>query len=263
MALGAALSVELFHNFSLIHDDILDAAPLRRQQATVHQKFGPNVAILAGDVMLVKALRALNNYEPGLHKKLAVLLHATAIEVCEGQQLDMNFESAKQVNVEEYIRMITLKTAVLLGCSLQMGAICADAPDKVSRSLYDFGKHVGIAFQLLDDLLDCFPGDSFGKQVGGDICANKKTFLLLKAFELGGSAERRELERLMENEPDRETKVRKVTGIFSSLGVDRLCRERADEHTEKAVSILAGIDCDPDKKRQLEQFAAALLQRNI
>ena len=114
MALGAALSVELFHNFSLIHDDILDAAPLRRQQATVHQKFGPNVAILAGDVMLVKALRALNNYEPGLHKKLAVLLHATAIEVCEGQQLDMNFESAKQVNVEEYIRMITLKTAVLL-----------------------------------------------------------------------------------------------------------------------------------------------------
>lgn len=262
-ALDAALSVELFHNFSLIHDDILDEAPLRRQEPTVHHRFGSNVAILAGDVMLVKALRALAAYEPVLHKQLTGHLHTTAIEVCEGQQMDMNFENAAHVTVEEYIRMITLKTAVLLGCSLRMGALCAGANEKTCDSLYEFGKHIGIAFQLLDDLLDCFPGDAFGKQVGGDICANKKTFLLLKALELAGEKDRNELSRLMENEHDPAVKIKGVTVMFSRLGVDKLCRESADEHTEKAVKLLSALPCDPQKKDRLAGFANALLNRNV
>src|SRR5690349_3104089 len=166
LACDSALAVELFHNFSLIHDDILDAAPVRRNQPSVHVKWNSNIAILAGDVMLVKALQALEKYPAEEYKKLASLFTKTATEVCEGQQMDMNFESAKKVSVNDYLRMIGLKTAVLLGCSLQMGAINAGAGTLEQKSIYGFGKHLGLSFQLMDDLLDAFAEEkeNFGKR---------------------------------------------------------------------------------------------------
>ena len=261
-ALNAALAVELFHNFTLIHDDILDEAPLRRNQPTVHRRFGQNVAILAGDVMLVQAFRALEPYPGDRYRILSQLLQTTAIEVCEGQQMDMNFERMEHVSVEDYIRMITLKTAVLLGCSLRMGAVCADAPGAVQTALGEFGKHIGIAFQLLDDLLDCFPGASFGKQVGGDITSNKKTFLLLKAMALANGSEARQIRELLALPAGDPSKVDGMIELFVSLGVDRMCRETADTHTATAVELLTALPCDPVLKKNLERFAHQLLQRD-
>jgi len=174
-AIPSALAVELFHNFSLIHDDILDNAPLRRGNTTVHEKWNHNIALLSGDGMMVKAYDVLATSKPEYIPKLLRLFSKTGLEVCEGQQYDMNFETQQHVSVEDYIHMITYKTAVLLGCSLQMGAICANASEENQKHLYEFGKHVGIAFQILDDVLDVYADDEkFGKQVGGDIISNKK-----------------------------------------------------------------------------------------
>jgi geranylgeranyl diphosphate synthase type II len=260
-ALNCALAVELFHNFSLVHDDILDAAPLRRGMETVHHKYGSNVAILSGDAMLVKALACLETYSDKEFRQLSTLLHATAVEVCEGQQMDMNFEVASHVSVEEYIQMISLKTAVLLGCSLRMGAVCAGASPSAQEYLYGFGKHLGIAFQLLDDLLDCFPSsDNFGKKTGGDIIANKKTFLWLKAMELSNESERKELLTLAGNKNEQE-KIEGVLKIFKTKGVDKLCRAEADKHTEQAISLLSKVPGKDEHKKQLSAFALDLLHR--
>jgi geranylgeranyl diphosphate synthase type II len=183
--LDAAIAVETFHNFSLIHDDIMDAAPIRRGKPTVHEKWNHNTAILSGDVMLVKAYEHFVNYPKEILPELLKLFNKTAIEVCEGQQIDMMFETQTNVSVEDYIRMIELKTAVLLGCSLEIGAIVAKAPTEEAKMLYEFGRLMGIAFQLQDDYLDVYANpDKFGKQVGGDIIANKKTFLWIEAHAL-------------------------------------------------------------------------------
>lgn len=262
LALDSALCVELFHNFSLIHDDILDAAPLRRNQPTVHTKWNTNIAILSGDVMLVKAYQVLQNYPAEQFQKLSVLFTQTAIEVCEGQQEDMNFECTNSVTVSDYIAMITKKTAVLLGCSLQMGAINCGASAKDQEHLYYFGKHLGIAFQLLDDLLDAYPPDAskFGKQVGGDIISNKKTFLLLKAFELADSSTKSKLSEQLEN-PIHAQKITNVLGIFDNLNIRELCIKEADHHTQKAIEHLQSIDAAEEKKQQLRRFANELLSR--
>jgi geranylgeranyl diphosphate synthase type II len=260
-ALNAALCVELFHNFSLIHDDILDKAPLRRGQATVHHKWNSDIAILSGDVMLVKAFDVLKNYE---EKKLKALLNEfvkTAVEVCEGQQLDMNFENSDSVTVDEYIHMITNKTAVLLGCSLKMGAICGEADVSDADHIYEFGKHLGIAFQLMDDYLDAFAeGDNFGKQVGGDIISNKKTFLLIKALELSSGAKKEKLmASLSGNDP--EQKVKNVLAIYNELNIKAFCKQEADKHTREAIKHLHELQARSDKKKQLEEFAYQLLNR--
>jgi geranylgeranyl diphosphate synthase type II len=264
LALDAALSVELFHNFSLIHDDILDAAPLRRNKATVHVKWNANIAILSGDVMLVKAFRALEHYEAATFKQLNRLLSQTAIEVCEGQQQDMNFESCNQIPVSDYLHMIGLKTAVLLGCSLKMGAIAAGAPLKDQENLYEFGRHLGLSFQLLDDLLDAFAPDSdkFGKQPGGDILANKKTFLLLKAMECANEGQLKTIQDLMRLDSGHE-KVQNMVALFRELGIGELCREEADKHTVMAIDYLDKVDVKSDKKEDLKRFALGLLTRQI
>ncbi|MFN7911765.1 MAG: polyprenyl synthetase family protein [Bacteroidota bacterium] len=264
LALNAAAAVELFHNFSLIHDDILDAAPLRRSQPTVHMKWNTNIAILSGDVMLVKAFKQLERYPAEQFKQLCTIFSKTSIEVCEGQQNDMNFESRVDVSVDEYIEMITKKTAVLLGCSLQMGAICAGAGETDQNHLYEFGKHIGIAFQLLDDYLDAFApdADKFGKQVGGDIIANKKTYLLLKTMQLANSAQKTELERLL-LESDATLKVNGMLNLFNHLNVKSMCLEEADKHTKTAISELEKLTVNTVKKKDLEIFALNLLQRSI
>ncbi len=264
LALNSALSVELFHNFSLLHDDILDAAPLRRNQPTVHTKWNTNIAILSGDVMMVKAFQVLENYNNDEFKQLNVLFTKTAIEVCEGQQLDMNFETANLVTVTNYIEMITKKTAVLLGCSLQMGAINANTDIETQLNLYEFGKHIGIAFQLLDDMLDAFATDKdkFGKQIGGDIIANKKTFLLLKAFELANDTQKQTLQNLA-LEKDNVKKVNNTLELFNALNVKQICEQEADMHTQMAINCLNKINANTHKKNNLKQFAFELLNRKI
>lgn len=266
LALNSALSVELFHNFSLVHDDILDAAPLRRNKETVHKKWNTNIAILSGDVMLVKSFQVLENYGFKEFKKLSALFSKTAIEVCEGQQLDMNFESATDVGTGDYIQMITFKTAVLLGCSLKMGAINAYASDDDQHNLYEFGKHLGIAFQLLDDMLDAFSEDpeSFGKQTGGDIMANKKTFLLVKATELSDAKQKKEISRLLKlKQKDAEKKVSGMLDLYNALDIKELCIAEADRHTALAIEFLHKTGASTIKKQKLEAFALELLNRQV
>lgn len=262
LGLNSALCVELFHNFSLIHDDILDAAPLRRNQPTVHTKWNTNIAILSGDVMLAKAFQVLENYENVEYRQLNTLFNKTAIEVCEGQQEDMNFENDDLTGVYDYIGMITKKTAVLLGCSLQMGAINAGASNNDQKNIYEFGKHLGIAFQLLDDMLDAFTGDKnkFGKQLGGDIIANKKTFLLLKALELATPQQQKEIETLR-SEKNHPVKIEKTIKLFNDLNIKNLCEIEADKHTQLAVNALEKINASANKKNNLKQFALELLNR--
>lgn len=262
-AISAALSVELFHNFSLIHDDILDNAPLRRGNATVHEKWNTNIAILSGDGMMVKAFEILSKSNNEHVIPLLKLFTKTGLEVCEGQQLDMNFETSNNVTVDEYIHMITYKTAVLLGCSLQMGAICANASEEDQKHLYEFGKHVGIAFQILDDVLDVYADDSkFGKQVGGDIISNKKTFLLLKAFELADDAQKSKLFNEMNNS-NYELKVKEITAIYNQLNIKELSTREADKHTQIALTHLDKIQANPEKKEALKEFAIHLLNRDL
>lgn len=258
----AALAIELFHNFSLIHDDILDQAPLRRGRQTVHEKWSTNIAILSGDGMLVKSFESLCACDPAKIPALLRLFSETAMAVCEGQQLDMNFETQQGVTVDDYIRMITGKTAVLLGCSLQMGAVCAGADAGSQAHLYEFGKHIGIAFQLMDDVLDVYASDKgkFGKQVGGDILSNKKTFLLLKAFELADSTQRQALDRLLAHGRGDE-KVQGVMTIYDQLRIRRLALAGADLHTQNALQHLEQLKADGTKKQQLREFALQLLNR--
>ena len=262
LSLNSALSVELFHNFSLIHDDILDAAPLRRNKKTVHEKWNTNIAILSGDVMLVKAKQALEFYDFKEFKKLNILLNKTAIAVCEGQQLDMNFENEKNVAVEDYIHMITYKTAVLLGCSLKMGAINANAKEEDQVNLYEFGKHLGIAFQLLDDYLDAFAIDpeKFGKQIGGDIIANKKTFLLLKAFEVADEKQKKVLTKFLK-EKDAAKKTEGILKLYKALNVQEICSKEADKHTKIAIDFLEKVNANISKKNTLKLYAQELLNR--
>lgn len=264
-AVHAALAVELFHNFSLIHDDILDKAPLRRGNMTVHEKWNHNIALLSGDGMMVKAFDVLARSNKQHIPELLSLFSKTALEVCEGQQLDMNFETQEIVSVENYIHMITYKTAVLLGCSLQMGAVCANACAEDQKHVYEFGKHVGIAFQLLDDVLDVYADDEkFGKQVGGDIISNKKTFMLLEAFELANGEQTKQLNELLYSGAISNTeKVKAVTAIYNALGVKELAIKEANKHTDIALKHLEELKADSSKKNNLKEFALHLLNREV
>src|SRR5690606_24055377 len=219
--LTPAVAVEIFHNFTLMHDDIMDEAPLRRGNASVHEKWNPNTAILSGDVMLVRAYDMLLAIPASKLPLCLQYFNKTAAEVCEGQQYDMNFESKQQVKEEEYLEMIRLKTAVLLGFSLQYGAILSDASSEDAKNLYDFGVNIGLGFQLKDDLLDVYADKAkFGKQVGGDIISNKKTYLLIKAKELAKGKDAEMLQYWGEAKDfDKEEKVSAVTALYNALGI--------------------------------------------
>ncbi len=263
-ALPSAMAVELFHNFSLIHDDILDKAPLRRANPTVHEKWNTDIAILSGDGMLVKAYDVLAQSQQQHIGYLLPLFSKTGMEVCEGQQMDMDFETQEKVSVEAYIQMITYKTAVLLGCSLQMGAICANTSHQTQQHVYEFGKHIGIAFQLLDDVLDVFAENkNFGKQIGGDIIANKKTYLLLKALELANPDQLQQLQALCQMPNSlKDEKVKQVTALYLALNVKELALNEANKHTSIALQHLQEIEADEVKKDHLKAFALQLLNRN-
>ena len=257
----AAIAIELFHNFTLIHDDIMDKAPLRRGKDTIHVKWNEDIAILSGDALLIEAYKMIASYENDVLKKLITLFNKTASEVCEGQQMDMDFESEDVVSMEQYEEMIKLKTAVLLGTSLKMGAIIAGAKEEDAEDLYDFGLNLGIAFQLQDDILDVY-GDEvkFGKKVGGDIIAKKKTFLLIEAYTKANSIQKQRLDEFFEKENDAE-KVSGVMEIYEELEIKNWAENKMNSYYSKAINGLNEIGVDEDKKTPLKNLANYLLQR--
>lgn len=256
----AAVAIELFHNFTLIHDDIMDKAPLRRGMQTVHARWGEPTALLAGDVMLVAAYDYLNEIRSNELRAVIRLFNKTAREVCEGQQLDMDFEKSDQVSMTGYIRMIELKTSVLLAASLQIGALLSGASAFDQQYLYEFGKNLGISFQIQDDYLDAF-GDpkKFGKQTGGDIMADKKTFLMVKALEMATQPQLQELENIRQLES--EEKIDRCLAVYKACGVDHWAKEQKEQYKNSALQCLDLISIDPARKEPLQQLADFLIQR--
>ncbi len=255
-----AAAVELFHNFTLVHDDIMDKAPLRRGKPTVHSVHGEPTALLGGDVMMVVAYDYLNKVDASHVKKVLHLFNKTAKEVCEGQQLDMDFEKLDLVSLEQYLKMIELKTSVLLASSLQLGAIIGGASEGNQQHLYEFGRNLGIAFQVQDDYLDAFGDpDKFGKQVGGDIQSNKKTFLLIHALETAEGEMLDELHQLIKGHSDE--KVEKVLSIYKACGIDRWANALKEQYLQKALTHLDEIAVSKERKTSLVELAYYLIKR--
>ncbi|MEW5676777.1 polyprenyl synthetase family protein [Flavobacterium enshiense] len=264
-ALAAATAVEVFHNFSLIHDDIMDDAPLRRGHETVHEKWDINTGILSGDAMLILAYQYFEQYEPSVFRDLAKLFSKTALEVCEGQQWDVDFENRDDVTIPEYLKMIEYKTAVLVGAAMKMGAIVAETSEENANLIYDFGLNLGIAFQLQDDYLDAF-GDpkTFGKQVGGDIIENKKTYLYLKAVAYADADVKEQLRHLFSIQPSDSTdKIEKVKELFNATGSSEVTREAIKNYTFKAFEMLDRMSIEEDKKVVLRTFGENLMGRKV
>ncbi|WP_313376154.1 polyprenyl synthetase family protein [Chishuiella sp.] len=261
-ALKPSLAIEFFHNFSLIHDDIMDNASLRRNKTTVHEKYGVNTAILSGDAMLVKAYQFLEDLEPELFKRATTLFSQTALEVCEGQQLDVNYETKLNVSYEDYIKMISLKTSVLLGAALKLGAIIADSSDEDAEKLYQFGLNLGIAYQLKDDYLDVFGSlEHLGKKHAGDIYENKKTILYISALEAADDKQKEELLYWYSSNTDNVDKVYAVEKLFRALNVNRKLSTLIREYTSKANEYLNAIDIPEEKKVYLRELSEVLIDR--
>lgn len=264
-AMQAATAVEVFHNFSLIHDDIMDDAPLRRGKETVHEKWDLNTGILSGDAMLILAYQYFEEYEPNVFRDLAKLFSKTALEVCEGQQYDVDFETRDDVTIPEYLKMIEYKTAVLVGAAMKMGAIVAETSKENADLIYDFGLNLGIAFQLQDDYLDAFGNpETFGKQIGGDIIENKKTFLYLKALEYGTNEDKEQLLHLFSIQPkDNSDKIETIKTIFNESGSSKVTQEAIKEYTQKAFETLQKMNISEEKKQILYVFGEKLMNRNV
>lgn len=264
-ALPAALAVEVFHNFSLVHDDIMDDAPLRRGKETVHEKWNLNTGILSGDAMLILAYQYFEQYEPIIFRDLAKLFSKTALEVCEGQQWDVDFEERNDVTIPEYLKMIQYKTAVLVAAAMKMGAIIAETSEENANLIYDFGLNLGLAFQLQDDFLDAF-GDpeTFGKQVGGDIIENKKTYLYLKAVAFSKETEAEELRRLFSIQPEDNTeKIKTVKELFNNSGASKATQDAIQDFTFKAFQTLDKMNISTEKKEMLKAFGENLMGRKV
>lgn len=262
-AVQPALAIEVFHNFTLMHDDIMDNAPLRRGQVTVHEKWNANVAILSGDAMMVESNKLMMHVPDAILRQVMGVFNETATGVCEGQQIDMSFEQRDNVIIDEYLNMIRLKTAVLLGGTLKIGAIIGGAALEDAQLLYDFGVNLGIAFQLQDDILDVYGDpDKFGKQVGGDIISNKKTYLLIKALELAKDHQAHELNNwLIMQLFDVPEKVTAVTGIYNELQIRKYAEEAMHTYADKAFKALDDINLPEERRQYLRQFADSLLVR--
>jgi geranylgeranyl diphosphate synthase type II len=263
-AMGASMAVEVFHNFTLMHDDIMDKAPIRRGKITVHEKWDINTAILSGDAMLIKAYQCLEAYPTDVFQKLTQLLSKTAIEVCEGQQYDMDFEIQSHTSEEEYIEMIRLKTAVLIGCALQMGAIIGVASPEDRQAIYDFGIQLGLAFQLQDDYLDTFGNqETFGKKIGGDILENKKTILYHLAIKAGEEDQKQSLQSLLEgdNSIDDAVKINKVRSLFEATSAQTAAQDLIKHHSDLADIELQRLGINEDHKNQFRELKDWLMHR--
>ena len=259
-AWDAAVAIELFHNFTLIHDDIMDKAPLRRGFPTIHAKYGLTAGILGGDAMSIYAYQALSKVVTNFKQVLDVF-NTTAIQVCDGQQMDMDFEQRNDVQIDEYIEMITLKTSVLLAASMQIGALIANAPQDQCAQLYQFGKNLGIAFQLQDDYLDAFgASNKLGKQQGGDIIANKKTYLHLEAVKAANEGQLAEINQWLAS-TDNEAKVPAMLKLFQATGSDKKCRDAVQQFSQLAYQYLHELNIPAEKKQNLQSLANDLLNR--
>ena len=262
-ALYPALGVEVFHNFTLLHDDIMDNAPIRRGKQTVHEKWDTNVAILSGDVMLIRAYDLLLKTSQSDIGKVLSKFNKCAAEVCEGQQYDMNFETRYSVSEAEYLEMIKLKTAVLLGFAIELGAMIGGAEEKICNQLYDFGINIGMGFQLKDDLLDVYADSAkFGKLVGGDIISNKKTYLLIKAIELVDGQEKADLSHwLTKKEFNLQDKVKAVIDIYNKLGIKELGENKMNSYFNKSLEIFDSIEIEEAKKKPIKELSLKLIDR--
>ncbi len=265
-ALNLALAIEYFHNFTLVHDDVMDAANLRRGQPTMHQKYSLSTAILSGDMMMIKAYEYLAKIKPKYLPEILPLFNQTAREVCEGQQYDMDYEAVNSISLQEYLRMIELKTAVLLAASMAMGAMVCDASSENVYNLYEFGRNIGIAFQLQDDILDTYGNAAtFGKRVGGDILRNKKTILLVTALELAKDNLATQLHTHLQlpitTQKEEEEKIAAVKDIYQQLGIQKLAQARLDEYYKRAFEYLAAITISKDKKQPLIDYVNTLANR--
>ncbi len=259
-----ALAMEIFHGFTLIHDDIMDGASLRRGQITVHKRWNNNIAILSGDVMCIKSYQYISQCPPQYLKKLLAIFSRTAAQVCEGQQIDMNFEASPYITLDDYIDMIGLKTAVLIACSAKLGAIIAGADDKTADSLYNFGYQLGLAFQIMDDYLDSYGNtQTFGKAIGGDILCNKKTWLMVETIKRAGITEKKELDSILKDtslEP--KTKISGVLAIYDKLGVKEAAEKAVIEYHRKANLSVMEASLTEQQKQQIFSFADSLINRN-
>lgn len=265
VALSSAMAIEVFHNFTLLHDDLMDKSNMRRGQPTVHKKWDANTAILSGDAMLIEAYKYIANVSPDVLPQTLSLFTKTSMEVCEGQQYDMDFEERNDVSVDEYIAMIRLKTAVLLGCSLKLGAIVSKSSDEDSDNLYEFGINIGLAFQLKDDLLDVY-GESakFGKKLGGDILNNKKTFLLIKALELSNDNQRKELQEWITAEVfDNSEKIAAVKKIYDELNLKKVAEDLMKKYYLAALNSLSAVSVSEERKKELIYLADSLMNREL
>ncbi len=266
-AIDAALAVEIFHNFTLMHDDIMDSAPLRRGSATVHNKWNTNTAILSGDAMMILAYQALESYKDPLFRKLNSLFSKTAIEVCKGQQYDLDFETQLEVTQGDYLEMVRLKTAVLIGCSLKMGALIGGANQADSKNLYDFGVLLGIAFQIQDDYLDAYANsESFGKQLSGDIIENKKTILYHQAMENGSSKEKTTLRNWFSTEVKEKNvskKINAVKSLFDKTGASDASKALVIKYTQAAFEKLDILDISDNNKIIFKTFGTNLMERKF
>ena len=264
-AVNTALGLEVFHNFTLLHDDIMDRADVRRGRPTVQKKWNDNTAILSGDVMQIASYQLIADTPPAYLKSVLDLFSQTAAEICEGQQYDVDFENRDEVKAEEYLEMIRLKTAVLLGCALKCGAWIGGAGDEDAQNLYDFGINIGLAFQLKDDLLDVYGDEAtFGKKIGGDILCNKKTYLLIHALKLATGETEKELNNWLNISDEKlaDKKIQSVTEIYNHLGVRTICEDKMLEFYTKAVASLEKVSVSDNKKHLLRNLASKLMSRN-
>lgn len=258
-----AVALETYHNYTLLHDDLMDNADLRRGHETVHKKWDANTAILSGDSMLVLAYERMAQCDEKHLAKVLKLFTTTALEIGEGQQFDMEFENRNDVKEEEYIEMIRLKTSVLLACALKMGAILADASDEDAENLYKFGEQIGLAFQLQDDYLDVY-GDTkvFGKEIGGDITSNKKTYMLINAFNLANDTQRAELQKWVDAKDfDRAEKVAAVTRLYNAIGIDKLAQDKIAYYFEQSKKYLDAVNVPAERKEELAKYAQKMMKR--
>ena len=261
--LSSACALETYHNYTLLHDDLMDEAPLRRGQQTVHMKWNANQAILSGDSMLVLAYERLAKCDTKHLEAVLSLFTETALQIGEGQQYDMEFEMRNDVAVEEYIEMIRLKTSVLLACATKMGAILADATQEDAENLYKFGEQIGLAFQLQDDYLDVY-GDAkvFGKKIGGDIVSNKKTYMLITAFNQANTGQRAELENWINKKDfNTEEKIVAITRLYNEIGIDKLAKEKMNFYYEQGKNFLDAVKLPDERKEALAEYAAKMMKR--
>lgn len=263
-AFPVALAIELFHNFTLLHDDIMDGAEMRRNNLSVYKKYNQNIAILSGDAMSIMAYNYLLKCNSTELAPIIRLFSQTALEVCEGQQMDMDFEDRLDVSIPEYMKMIRLKTAVLLASSLKLGALASTAPEKIADQLYNFGLNLGIAFQLQDDLLDVFADqDKFGKKIGGDIVSNKKTFLLLKALEISDDNTRMFIhDWINKKDSDENEKIEAITDVYNKLDIRKITETYMDEFYQSALNVFEEINLASETKAELLQLANLIMNRD-